>query len=430
MAEGKEYVERLMRIRCTCGSIDNYINIPQDHGVVAGEEQQPLMNANDHMAGEHIIHFGNCNSDLNPERVFRKNLVGGLLGGTLLGGVVSDFLEDTGIMSFKCTPKTDKVWKLPNEKHLIDGAPALTMDSCLTCRYGGIITLVPLDEYPQDNAQNEGNSDDAATNGQNEGTSDDAAQVDTVQEETMAAMTAAFDKISATGAEISTEGNQEQTAANPMAQTALIAASAQTAVSALSTYQNKMEFGDKVRKNAWERPFVCSDKQRELNYANNCAIPFEGDFLDSGGRITNQEMLGNYQINNFSIKTVGSGAVAAFNVMRLLQPENTKSFAEVIYEMEMYGVMNSAYGLMPCGITDYMVRQGYDVNYELEDMEQKVMEADAGILLSVTQNYTHYAAVQKDITSKKLNCFNARKNITENTLGSVMVTVNKKRNGG
>ena len=103
------YVHRLMRIRCSHGSIDNYINIPTDHGVMAGEDQQPLLNANDHIAGQNVIHFGKCDSDENPERVFRKALVGSLLGGPLLGGLVSDVLEKTGIMSFDYKPKTDEV---------------------------------------------------------------------------------------------------------------------------------------------------------------------------------------------------------------------------------------------------------------------------------------------------------------------------------
>ena len=50
--------------KCTMGTKTNYLNVDYDHGVLYGEE--PLMNANDHVSGKHVIHFGNCTSQKNP----------------------------------------------------------------------------------------------------------------------------------------------------------------------------------------------------------------------------------------------------------------------------------------------------------------------------------------------------------------------------
>lgn len=150
--DDQKYVTRLMRARCSKGTMENYLNVDIDHGIVVGADMQPLMNANDHVAGRHVIHFGCCESDQNPERMFRKGLVGGLLGsamtggsllgGALLGGAISDVLEDVGIMTCKCKPNTPNPWEFVNEDSIVEGAPALMVCSTLTCRYGGVIEII------------------------------------------------------------------------------------------------------------------------------------------------------------------------------------------------------------------------------------------------------------------------------------------------
>lgn len=154
MAEDPKYITRLMRIRCDKGTMDNYINIETDHGVVAGADQQPVLNANDH-TDKNIIHCGNCESDENPERMFRKAAVSALMGpaGFFIGDAVTDLLEDVGIMTCKCRPNTPVPWIFTNESNVLDGAPALTMDSKVACRYGGVIEFVPLEEYPEEMAE-------------------------------------------------------------------------------------------------------------------------------------------------------------------------------------------------------------------------------------------------------------------------------------
>lgn len=149
MGIGKDdpkYITRLMRMECDKGTMQNYINVGRDHGVLAGGncDAQPVMNANDHTS-KNVIHFGKCKSELNPERAFREALVKALLGpaGVGLTGPMLDRLEELGILTYKCKPNTPQPWIMTNEDCILEGAPALTMDSRLACRYGGTITFVP-----------------------------------------------------------------------------------------------------------------------------------------------------------------------------------------------------------------------------------------------------------------------------------------------
>lgn len=151
MAGDPKYITRLMRIRCSKGTMDNYINVGTDHGVLAGADQQPVLNANDHTK-ENLIHCGNCESDANPERMLKKKLVASLMGpaGLVAGDMLTAAMEKLGIMPCKCKPNTPLPWIFTNENNILEGAPALTMDSKIACRYGGVIEFVPLNEYPAD----------------------------------------------------------------------------------------------------------------------------------------------------------------------------------------------------------------------------------------------------------------------------------------
>lgn len=142
------YITRLMKMECDMGTVKNYINVDKDHGVLAGGncDAQPVMNANDHTS-KHVIHFGKCKSESNPERAFREMLIKALLGpaGAFLTGPMLDKLEELGILTYQCKPNTPQPWIDTNEDCIIEGAPALTMDSQLACRYGGRITFAPLE---------------------------------------------------------------------------------------------------------------------------------------------------------------------------------------------------------------------------------------------------------------------------------------------
>ena len=138
MAAGKkQYVYRLMKATCSCGSSDfkQYLNVKEDHGVYFHDEESPLMNANDHVANENILTFGRCTSMANP-----NGAVGSLLASVaipIIGGALM-----RKVAGVKCEPMTIVPWIRVDEDYYIDGAPALTIESELPCYYGGTIKIV------------------------------------------------------------------------------------------------------------------------------------------------------------------------------------------------------------------------------------------------------------------------------------------------
>lgn len=379
------YVHRLMRIRCTHGSIDNYINLPTDHGVLAGEDQEPLLNANDHLAGKHIIHFGKCDSDENPERMFRKGLVGGLLGGlvggplagALVGGLMSDALEKLGIMSFDCKPKTDEVWEETNDRNILEGAPAVLMKSCLTCRYGGIITLVPLDEYPQ---EKEGQGE--------EGETPTDEEHDYVKEETDAVLAAAMERIASTG-----EPGQQAVQEAQMYMAA--AATADTATAAASVCNSMGDYFSPVYGPVWMQAISCPLLQIAENYAHNQSIPFAGPFLDSAGMIVNQGLMDAFKVGSFTVAQAGGGAVAVYNACKLLKGEEAPPFADVVHDMEPGGFLSNPYGMMSCGIANYFVKEGCQVALEVSNIAEKMKAAGTGMLMYAASDMMRYVTCQQ-----------------------------------
>lgn len=132
----KNYVYRLMKAECNCGSKDfqQYLNLPKDHGVIFQDNEQPLMNANDHVANEHILSFGRCKSPTNP---------GDNLGAMLVLSSIPLFGQlGKKLVGVKCNPMTIVPWINCDEDYYIDGAPALTIESELPCYFGGKIKIV------------------------------------------------------------------------------------------------------------------------------------------------------------------------------------------------------------------------------------------------------------------------------------------------
>lgn len=156
MATGKkQYVYRLMKAKCSCGNqkFKQYLNLPKDHGVLFHDNESPLMNANDHVANEHILTFGRCTSMANPNGVLGYALASAVI--PIMGGVLMKKLAGV-----KCEPMTIVPWINVDEDYLIDGAPALTLESKLPCYYGGIIEIV-LEQVNQDDANQEGTDEEA-----------------------------------------------------------------------------------------------------------------------------------------------------------------------------------------------------------------------------------------------------------------------------
>lgn len=132
----KQYVYRLMKAECSCGSKDfqQYLNLPEDHGITFSTEDQPLMNASDHVANENILDFGRCTSLTNPNGLVGTAIMGGLFGP--LGALFAK-----KVAGVKCEPMTLVPWINVDEDYFIDGVPALTIESKLPCYYGGTISI-------------------------------------------------------------------------------------------------------------------------------------------------------------------------------------------------------------------------------------------------------------------------------------------------
>lgn len=138
------YLRRLIKVECSEGTMANYLNIKEDHGVVwfstdeNGEvgEENPLMNANDHEGNVNLMCFGRCQADSN--RVFGE--------GAKRAFHVGSLIDAMGGRGYKCTPYCSRVWEQTRDDVLLDGAPAITADSCVTCYYGGTITMQKVEE--------------------------------------------------------------------------------------------------------------------------------------------------------------------------------------------------------------------------------------------------------------------------------------------
>ncbi|SDL50076.1 protein of unknown function [Dendrosporobacter quercicolus] len=108
-ASGPAYTPRGTKCKCSKGSSPNILNLPEDHGVAYTPGMEPLLNANDHVPGRHILKFGFC-----------------------------------AAMRLPCAPVTPLAWINVNKKHILEGAPALTEQSKLTCVKGGVISIIPV----------------------------------------------------------------------------------------------------------------------------------------------------------------------------------------------------------------------------------------------------------------------------------------------
>ncbi len=142
MANSKGYVTRLVTVECSYGTTFNYLNVETDHGVIwygldeegNVSEERPLMNANDHKGDVNILCFGRCKSPSN--KVFggdRDFHIGSLMDA--LGSAIG------ACEGYKCTPYCSRSWAQVVNNVLLDGAPAITSDSNVTCYYGGEIKV-------------------------------------------------------------------------------------------------------------------------------------------------------------------------------------------------------------------------------------------------------------------------------------------------
>ncbi len=153
--DGKKYVVYGMKAKCSEGSMENYISTDVGHGVLY--QGQPLLNANDHTPQVNLTHFGDCHSKKIYEEAKKQadekykedaddgffEKAGKLLAKTVTKAAIS---VKENFCANKCELDTPLPWMFVNKEHMIDGAPALTVESQCACRYGGIITIVPEPE--------------------------------------------------------------------------------------------------------------------------------------------------------------------------------------------------------------------------------------------------------------------------------------------
>lgn len=118
-----KYVPYGSKCRCAVGTMENYLSTNTGHGLLFSGN--PLMNANDHVVGINITHFGEC---------------------AILTARANGFPQ-------KCAPILPVPWIMVNKTHLIEGAPALTMDSLLPCFNGGVISITSLPPTPEDSVE-------------------------------------------------------------------------------------------------------------------------------------------------------------------------------------------------------------------------------------------------------------------------------------
>lgn len=146
MNDKTRYAYRLLKAKCSCGdkTFTQCLNLPEDHGVYFQEKEFPLLNANDHVAGEHILGFGRCTSRKRCNDNIAADLIGDMLLTPGVNGLIQDFI------GYRCEPMTIVPWRFADENYLIDGAPALTVKSELSCYYGGKITIETEDMAADD----------------------------------------------------------------------------------------------------------------------------------------------------------------------------------------------------------------------------------------------------------------------------------------
>lgn len=138
MPDKKEYLVRGAKLFCDKGCRIKKLELPKDHGVYT-KETLPMVHLKDKEVGKHIPEgsFGICTGDCPAgDKVMVQELY------DEHGEVVGQGEEITGPA---CEAVIAESWKVPVDTLFIyDGGykKAVTTDSFLVCKYGGIITVL------------------------------------------------------------------------------------------------------------------------------------------------------------------------------------------------------------------------------------------------------------------------------------------------
>jgi len=119
-------------IHCHCGSHMRQLDAPYCHGVYL--RGKPAMNITDSVFEDNIPKFGVCLSEENPHDVVETSQEDMMF--PFEGGV------DIPLEGYRCIPELSGDWEDGKEDVLVDGEPALTTESVLTCEHGGVIYFI------------------------------------------------------------------------------------------------------------------------------------------------------------------------------------------------------------------------------------------------------------------------------------------------
>lgn len=137
------YVTRGARMHCDCGSHTRRLNIINDHGWIINhygdDYNHPIANEDDYKENVNIKSFGICGSS----KMKSNNTI------TLYAEGEGESDDAKTVTGSPCTPLFDTKWQDTKEDSEVNsetdgkvGSKMLTTNSCLVCRYGGIIQFI------------------------------------------------------------------------------------------------------------------------------------------------------------------------------------------------------------------------------------------------------------------------------------------------
>lgn len=330
-----QYVTRLMKAKCSFGSMSQYLNLPLDHGVWFQSSETPIMNANDHEPDKHILHFGRCTSSMNPSNAISlENTIlgalvpfGGFLGSSLLKKIL-------GCEGCKCKPMTITPWKDVDEDYYIDGAPAITVDSTLQCYYGGSITI-----DTESDVEGGENSDETIES----------------TEKGYHAINKMPDSMAEKLKDFCSSAADDSGSAFEDAIAGAMGGTMDCMAGAMSMY-------------------AVSPEQSAANYAHNQAQQIPSGAVDSTGNIVDSSALGNYLLGNGTVASQGNGAVAAYNAVNMLSGNADMADIVRFFELLPYLMCNASLGGESYGLIAllmYMMAMNYNVSVSTKKTQSK-----------------------------------------------------------
>lgn len=137
------YVVRGAKIYCDKGTHIRRLDMPVAHGSYIRDK--PMMNEKDSKVGldQNIAPFGACSSENNEN--IKIEIATAKMEDLLPAAVAEDgswVMPDLPLKGRLCVPKLCARWQEAHAETLVDGKPALTVASSITCSCGGVIQFM------------------------------------------------------------------------------------------------------------------------------------------------------------------------------------------------------------------------------------------------------------------------------------------------